>query len=405
MTQGDHKMQKMNSVRCAIYCRVSTEHEEQIRSADNQVEDITRLLQQDERCEIVKVYEDRGKTGTKADRDSFQEMMTDARAGLFQVIVTKSISRFARSVVIAVGYAEELERLPHPVGIYFIEERLYSLRPDAKFTLGILSMVAQQESQNISNHIMQTFDSKMKNGIKVNGSAPFGYECVTGKDGNRTLKIVKKEAKIVQQIYKWYLDGLSTVQISQELRKTYGIKKRATTVAKILHLETYIGDLKQKKSYTAGVRGKRKLSKDEDTYTIHNAHPAIISKEDFEEVQRLFKESGRGRHSRDRHPLSGLIHCGRCGRMYNRHSARDGLAWMCSSYQESYVADEVRCPGKKFKTTHEDTIMRLCEQAVYFLNYDLKNPKTQHFTKEQQEYIKQIQEDMSKQGVESVIRQ
>ena len=398
-------MKDVYKVPCALYVRVSTEHEEQIRSAGNQREDIQKWVEDSRRFELVKIYEDRGITGTKADRPALQQMMEDAKKGKFHYIITKSISRFARDVVISVEYTRQLKTLTPPVGIYFIEEGLDTLQPGVDFTLGILSLVAQQESENISQHIMATFDAKMKAGIKVNGSVPFGYECITDKDGNRTLKIIEKEAKIIRQIFRWYLEGKSTIQISQDLRKRFGISKRATTIAKILHLETYVGDLKQKKQKTMGVRGKRVMSEQEETTTVHNHHTAIISREDFDEVQRLMAESGRGRHSRNRHPLSGLITCGRCGCKYQRHQVRDGMAWVCGSYQQRYAGEKTDCPGQKFKTTHEKTIMDLYKQAVYFLGYDMRNTKTAHFTKEQDELIDKLTKEVEERGEESTIRQ
>ena len=395
--------QAINIPRCAVYVRVSTDHEEQVRSAGNQITDIPHTISESGKGTVEGLYIDNGITGTKADRPEFQRLIEDARNGKFDYIVTKNISRFARSVVIAVQYIQELKALPKPVGVYFMEERLDTLQPGVDFMLTLLSAVAEQESRNISEHIMATFNSKIDQGVKVNGSSAFGYDCITDANGKRTL-VPNADAETVKRIYKWYLEGLSTVQIAHKLKEEYGIVKRATSVTKILHNEVYAGDLKQRKQQTRGVRGKRFMSPEGETVVIKNNHIPIVSREDFEKVQKKFEESGRGRFSRDRHALSGLITCGRCGCTYCRHSVRDGMAWVCSSYQKTYNQDPVLCKGKKFKTTHEETIMRLYEQAVNFLCYDQENTRVSHFTKEQDRTIKQVAEDLKTSGAENTIR-
>lgn len=397
------QMKEKEFTPCALYARVSTDHDDQLRSADNQIEDLTSWIEEQGRFKLVETYEDRGLTGTKAQRPALQRMMQDAEEGKFEYIVTKSISRFARDVVISVEYARKLKNLRNPVGIYFKEEAIDTLQPGMEFTLGVLSLVAQQESENISSHVMSTFNAKIDAGIKVNGASAFGYDCITKTDGTRTLK-PNKNANIVKAIFDWYASGLTTVDISQKLRKEYGLKKRATTIARLLHNDVYTGTLTQRKQKTQGVRGKRYLSPPEERVSVENNHTAIVSQELFDTVQQMMTESGRGSHSRDKHQLSGLITCGRCGNKYHRHSVRDGLAWVCGSYQQRTAGVQTDCPGKKFKTTHEETLIRLYEQAVYFLDYDMNNPKANHFTSEQVEAIRELKNEVDRVGAEKTLK-
>ena len=394
---------EQNLVPCAVYLRVSTDHADQKRSMKNQENDIPSLVERSGRGYVVRVYSDEGITGTKAERPAFQQMIEDAKAGAFEFIITKSISRFARNVTVAIESVKELKLLPHPVGVYFIEEGFHTLQPGVDFTLGILALVAEQESKTISDHIMATFNAKINSGVKVSGSAPFGYDCKTRKDGTRYI-VPNKEADIIRQIFAWYLTGLSTVQISQKLREDFGLTKRPTSVAKILHNESYIGDMRQGKQRTRGVRGHRYRPPLSETVIVKDAHEAIISREDFERVQQMMRDSGRGRHSRDKHALSGLITCGRCGSMYQRHHVRDGMAWVCSSYQKTYNHQTVECKGKKFKTTHEKTIMDLYTQGVYFLGYITKSEKTSHYTYNQKIQIERALDDIEARGAEDTVR-
>lgn len=395
-------MSPSNLIKCAVYVRVSTDHDDQERSAENQAEDIPRKIRESGRGEVVNIYVDQGITGTKAERPQFQKMIEDARAGCFDYIVVKNISRFARNVLISIEYIKELKALQHPVGIYFIEEGLNTLQPGVDFVLTVLSAVAEQESQNISNHVRATFNSKIEQGQKVNGSSPYGYDCITNKDGQRTLK-PNKDAQVVKKIFEDYLNEQSTTDISRSLRRQ-GINKRATTIAKILHNEVYTGDLKQRKQQTAGVRGKRYISPEDETITIKGHHEPIISQIDFERVQEMMKRTGRGRRAQKEYAFTGLIHCGRCGRVYQRHDLRDGHGWVCSSAQKRYNNQVVDCPGKKWKTTHEDTLFSLYEQSLYFLNYLIESSNV-FFTTDQKRQITTALEDFRKNREDTNIKE
>lgn len=393
-------------IRVAVYTRVSTTHEDQITSIENQRRTLPERVEADDRAVLVGIYEDYGITGTSTkNRESFRRMIKDAEEGKFDYIYCKNISRFARNLRTFIEYNHFLQNLPTPVGVYFADEHMDTLDKSSTFVLSVLECVAEQESENISQKVMSTFRAYYEQGIKVNKSAPFGYDCIE-IDGTRTL-VPNTDAEYVKDIFQWYLDGFSTVSISKMLyEKSKGsISKRATTIAKMLHNQTYVGDLVQGKQYTDRIQKKRKFSETE-LYVKPDAFEGIISKEDFEEVQTMMESLERGYGTKPKTVFSGLIKCGRCGCNYVRHSARDGLAWSCGSFQRNYAGKKkISCPGKTIKMIHEDTISRLYFDALRLLKSDVKRFSTLRYTEDQIASIQGYSEDISKlrDVIESVV--
>ena len=383
-------------IRVAVYTRVSTTHEDQISSIENQRKTLPEQVEADDRAVLAGIYEDYGITGTSTkNRESFRRMIKDAEEGKFDYIYCKNISRFARNLRSFIEYNHILQSLPKPVGVYFADEHMDTLDKSSTFVLSVLECVAEQESENTSQKIMSTFHTYYEKGIKVNASAPFGYDCVE-IDGKRTL-VPNSDAIYVKDIFHWYLDGYSTVSISKMLyEKSKGvISKRATSIAKILHNQTYVGDLVQGKQYTDRIKKKRKFTETE-LFVKPDAFEGIISREDFEEVQAMMDSLNRGYGAKPKTVFSGLIRCGRCGCNYVRHSARDGHAWSCGSFQRNYTGkNKVSCPGKTIKIVHEDTIIRLYLDAVRLLKSDVKHFGTLRYTKDQIALIQGYTEDIT----------
>ena len=392
----DTQSQKSGYV-VAVYVRVSTLHEDQLISLKNQQEllqDMSQYLPPELRktgnVDDVIFYTDAGVTGTHAEiRPEFQHMVADAKLGKVDIVSVKNISRFARSLKDAIRYITELTDSKIPV--YFREEGLYNFGENFGLMFSLLSSIAEQESTNTSSHIMATLNEYMRTGVKVNRSAPFGYDCQDRPDlPQKRILVPNADAKVVKKIFDWYLSGYTTPQISELLKDTYGVIKRSTTIATMLHNPAYCGLLVQRKSYTEGVRGRRVYT--EEGILSPYKHEAIISEEDFTKVQEICYQRAHVPEARScAVPLTGLIRCGRCGCTFVRHADRGMTAWACSSYQKN-----VTCPGKSIKTTHDDTIKRLYAEAVYLLKADAKRYGQGHYTLDQINGVEEIDEDCDK---------
>ncbi len=365
------------------YVRVSTLHEDQLTSLKNQQEILPnkadylpRELRKDGYVSDVIFYTDAGITGTRATlRPKFQEMIEDAKAGKIDIISCKNISRFSRNLADAVNYIRELTEAS--VAVFFREEGLYNMGSNFGLMFSMLSSIAEQESINISSHIMDTFHRYMAEGVKVNASAPFGYDCISRPDlPQKRILVPNADAKVVRQIFDWYLEGYTTPQIEKKLLSEFCIRKRSTTISAILHNPVYFGLLVQRKSYTQGVRGKR-LNADVGIPSPYR-HEGIVSEAEFNRVQEILYERAHVPETRSGAvPLTGLMTCGRCGCTFVRHNDRGMVAWSCSSYQK-----HIQCKGRSVKTIHDETIKRLFTTAVVLLRADAKRYGERHYSKE-----------------------
>ena len=201
--------------RTAAYCRVSTDSEEQSNSFDNQVEEWTKRILENPQYQLVKIYADEGISGTSAkNRDGFNQMIEDAKAGKIDLILCKSISRFARNTVLTIQTIRELKAIG--VEVYFDNERMSTFDEKTEFMLSIISSMAQEESRHISENVKWTFQKMMKEGKPIITTSRFlGY--TKGEDGN--LVIVPEEAEIIKLIYTMYDEGCGIYEIRRTLRK------------------------------------------------------------------------------------------------------------------------------------------------------------------------------------------
>ncbi len=388
-TQDQEDTVSINGYRVGVYARVSTDHEDQKTSFENQIKELDDKIQylppelrKTGKVAEVVFYADEGITGTHADiRPEFQRMVQDARDRKIDLISVKNISRFARSLRDAIAYITELTDAK--IAVYFREEGLYNFGENFSIMFSLLSSIAEQESTNTSNHVRATLNRYMETGVKVNSISPFGYDCINRPDlPQKRILVPNADAGIVRKIFSWYLDGYTTTQISKMLKEQLSIEKRATTLASLLHNPAYMGVLVQRKSYTDGVRGKRVYT-DEGIISPYR-HEAIVSEEEFSKVQDvLYERAHMVGKRKGAVPLTGLIHCGRCGCAFIRHADRDKTAWACSSYQKG-----IQCKGRSIKTIHDSTIKRLYVNAVKLIQSDSKRYGVKHYTDDQLQVIK-----------------
>lgn len=332
-------------LRTAAYCRVSTDSSEQLLSYKSQVEHYTNFINSKPDWILTEIYADEGITGTLTNkRLDFQRMIIDATSGKIDLIITKAISRFARNTLDTLKYVRELKS--HNVGILFEKENINTLTMDGEMLLTILSSLAQQESESISQNVKMGLRMKMLRGEMIGFQGCLGYDYDIE---NKTLSINEDEAEIVRYIFKRYNEGIGCFVIAKELTTLgYQTKKgRAvwgdTAVRGILKNEKYKGDLLMGKTFTTDPISKRRLANfgEEQMYYIKDHHTAIISAEEFDKAliilaKRSAKLNNKGRANKysRQYPFSSKIRCGFCDSSAGRrkwHSKTDHAKdiWHC----------------------------------------------------------------------------
>lgn len=329
----------------AAYARVSTDSEEQLSSYGAQVEFYTRYIKGNPGWEFVDVYTDEGISGTNTKkREGFNRMIEDALNGKIDLILTKSISRFARNTVDTLTTVRTLKA--HKVEVYFEKENIYTLDAKGEVMLTIMGSLAQEESRSISENVTWGKRRSMEEGKFSLAYKHFlGYE--KGEDG--LPRIVEHEAEIVRRIYQLFLDG-STVRSIADYLIAQGIptptgKKiwSVSTIMSILQNEKYKGDALLQKTYTADFLTKKikKNCGEVPQYYIQNSHPAIIDAETFDLVQKEIERRRPHRHQLHRSsPLNAKIICGECGGFYGRkvwhsNSKYRKSIWQCNRKYEN----------------------------------------------------------------------
>lgn len=309
--------------RVAAYARVSTDSDEQLSSYEAQVNFYTRYIKGNPEWEFVFVYTDEGISGTNIKkRDGFNRMVADALEGKIDLILTKSISRFARNTVDTLTTVRRLKE--KGVEVYFEKENIYTLDAKGEVMITIMSSLAQEESRSISENVTWGKRKSMEDGkVSMPYKSFLGYE--KGEDG--LPKIVEAEAEIVRRIYGLFLSG-STVRMIADLLTAENIptprgRKRwsVSTIMSILQNEKYKGDALLQKTFTVDFLTKRTKKNDGEVpqYYIQNSHSAIIDPETFELVQQEIERRRPNRRQLHRSsPFAAKIICGDCGGFYGR---------------------------------------------------------------------------------------
>ena len=290
--------------RVAAYCRVSTDQEAQETSLEEQMAHFNTVIAEHSDWELAGIYADEGISGTQVKhRVQFQQMIEDAKAKKIDLILTKSISRFARNVVDCLTNIRLLRNLRPPVSVYFDKERLDSLDEKAEVFLTMLASFAQEESRSISTNIKWATRSRMKAGTqKVGTTSLLGYDT----DDNGEMVIVTNEAEVVRTIYMSFEKGMHPTEIAEKLNalEIKTIKNNpwsSEAVKNILRNEKYCGDVLMQKTYTVDcLTHKSKKNEGEvEQYFIPDHHPAIVDREIWEKAQvRLEQIAGKRRRLR-----------------------------------------------------------------------------------------------------------
>lgn len=287
--------------RVAVYARVSTDDLRQTSSYELQKNHYTDMISRRSDWELAEIYADEGISGTSLKhRDAFVRMIADCEEGKIDLIVTKSVSRFARNLLDCIGYVQKLKDLKPPVGIFFESENIYTLNSGNDLSLSLLATFAQEESHNKSEIMNASIEMRFKRGIFLT-PALLGYD----RDENGNLTVNEEEARIVRLIFFLYLYGYTCPQIAGILTDTGCKTKKGNTVWSagsilgILQNERHCGDVLARKTFTPNYLNHKakKNRKDRNQYIWRNHHESIIPRGDFIAVQRLLANAKYGNKS------------------------------------------------------------------------------------------------------------
>ena len=319
-------------LRVAAYCRVSTDSDEQLDSYEAQLAYYTDAIAKNPKWRFAGIYADEGITGTQANkRPNFQKMIRDCEKGKIDFILTKSVARFARNTVDSLKYVRKLKAMG--IGVFFEEQALDSMKSENEMFLGLYSVMAQAESENISANVRWGIQQRMKSGTFAFRYTILGYR--RGENGEP--EIIPEEAEVVRKIFNMYLEGASLDQIKSYL-ETNGIKTKKgksvwskQIIQDMLCNERFAGDMLLQKTYIENCINKKvKKNRGEMAkYLITNNHPAIISKETFKLVQAEIARRSSKRKTSDlsiteqgkysgKFALTEILVCGECGSPYRR---------------------------------------------------------------------------------------
>ena len=326
--------------RVATYARVSTDSDEQMGSVEAQKDYFEKLIREKPGWVLVGVYADEGISGTSLNhREAFARMIDDAMNGKIDLIVTKSLSRFARNTVDALNIIRKLKS--KDVGVYFEKEDISTLDSKGEFLLTLMSSLAEEESRSISENVRWGQRKRFADGRYHMPYKQFlGYK----KGANGEPELVKEEAKIIRIIYRLFLEGYTPSSIARQLTEVkiptpagHSIWQRHT-IESILQNEKYYGAALLQKKFCVDYRTKkmRKNQGELPMYYVENGHEGIVTKEIFDAVQeKLSVPEERVRNHNHIHNLSGKLFCGDCGSFYSPipiHSTTyNDLIWKCSN--------------------------------------------------------------------------
>ena len=287
--------------RVAVYARVSTDNIQQTSSYELQKKYYEEFVIRHPNWTLVKIYADEGISGTSvAHRDEFLAMIADSRAGKIDMIITKSVSRFARNVVDFLSMVQSLAELPHPVGIFFESECIFSLKDDSQMALSFQATMAQEESHIRSRSMETSLHMRLDGGLPLTPKL-LGYS----HDSNGSLIVNPDEAPTVKLIFYMYLYGYSTAEIAEALtelgRKTYlgNVTWTPGAIVQVLRNERHCGDVLTRKTFTPNYLNhlSKKNRGDRMQSIYRNHHEAIVSRDDYIAVQHLLNNAKYGNKS------------------------------------------------------------------------------------------------------------
>lgn len=349
-------------LKVAAYARVSTSNDMQLESFDTQVEVYTKKILDNPNWEFVGIFADEGKSGTSLrKRDQFNMMIEIAKSGGIDLILTKSISRFARNTIDCLTIIQELKA--KNVEVFFERENISSLDTKIEFLISILSGIAEEEAKSTSSNIKWSWVRRCEAGefFMDTKTAFLGYT----KDKNNKIIIDEEKAPIIRKIFSLYIEGhglhsiqkyLNSNQIQTAQGKNYWHTK---AIDNILKNEKYMGDALLQKTYKPSFnRGRRKNNGEVPQFYVCNSHPGIISKETFKKAQDIRKvralKYNIGGKRRNVTPYTHFVKCGYCGKYYHQKTRRKADGTIQKFLQCSRNKNEKKCKANSLSPRKVD---------------------------------------------------
>lgn len=319
--------------RVAAYARVSCDKDTMLHSLAAQIDYYRKYITRNPEWTFVGVYADEAQTGTKDDREQFQKLLSDCRSGLINMVITKSISRFARNTVTLLGTVRELKELG--INVYFEEQNISSISEEGELMLTLLASQAQEESLSCSENCKWKIRKGFEKG-QPNTCTMLGYRLVDGE-----ITLVPDEAEIVKEIFDLYLSGCGVQKIANTLNER-GVSTEKIplwhpdTIRNILRNEKYMGDLLLQKTISESHLTKRQVKNVGQLrqFYISEDHEPIVSRGVFTEVQNeVQRRAEKHKHSAGiKSVFTGKIQCGICGKNYRRKTTPFNTVWCCSTF-------------------------------------------------------------------------
>ncbi|SDB69527.1 recombinase family protein [Butyrivibrio sp. INlla16] len=414
--KGANRRSLENDVkRVAAYCRVSTDHEDQIHSYKAQCAYYKDMISSHNDWKLVEVYADEGISGTQVQkRDGFKQMIEDCDNGYIDMIITKSISRFARNTLDTLKYVRNLKE--KNIDVFFESEHIHTLSMDGELLLVVLSSVAQQEVENISSNVKKGLKFKMSSGEMVGFPGCLGYDY---DPQTKAITINEKEAEIVRYIFKRYVEGKGTYVIAKELNEKRWRTKKGNSwdcgaLLKIIKNEKYVGDLLQGKTITIDPITHRRLPNkgEQDQYYVENHHEPIIDRETYNAAQSILELRGKSRNKATpwvrekyscKYTFSSKLECGFCGghltrRMWHAGTDHPKAIWQCIAATKggkAYCPDSKGIPEELIEQAFIESYRELCGE---------ENTLLQQFMEETHNYINELSDSRKLEEVNRKIR-
>lgn len=376
-----------NKIKVAAYCRVSTDSDEQAGSYEIQVDHYTDYINRNPCWELAGIYADDGISGTNTrNREGFNRMIEDCMNGRIDMVITKSISRFARNTIDCLNYVRKLK--DKNIAIIFEKENINTLEASGELLLTIMASLAQQESASLSQNVKMGLQFRYQEGkVQINHNHFLGYT----KDEDGNLVIVDNEAKIIKRIFREFLEGKSYRNIADGLERdniatgSGGRKWHISTVRGILRNEKYMGDALLQKTVTTDFINKTRIRNDGSApqYYVKDSHQPIIPRDLFllaqEELLRRSnlksgKNSDKNRAYSSRYALSGICICGTCGDIYRRikwnNRGKRSVVWRCCNRLENGPTgcNATTIPEDELQTA----VVKALNQLVKFSDNDFR---------------------------------
>ena len=352
---------KVNRIRVAAYCRVSTDDDDQLGSFESQKLYYEEKIRANPDWVNAGIFADEAITGTKVDkRDGFQAMIQKCQNGEIDMILTKSISRFARNTLDTLQYVRMLRE--RNIAIFFEKENINTLDMNGELLLTIMSSLAQQEVESLSQNVKMGLKMKMKRGELIGFNGCLGYDY---HPEDKTLTINEEEAEIVRFIYDMYLQGYGTTTIAKRLTEMGKKNKKGEVswhthgVMGIIKNEKYKGDILLGKTFTTDPISKRRLANmgEEEQYYIRDHHEAIVSREVWDEAERIRLKratnkvvettGNRERYTRQ-YAFSSMCECAFCGHKLTRRTRHSSSiyekpVWQCMNATKNGIKNCPHC--------------------------------------------------------------